>query len=146
MLWSRTPSVSGMGLAWWFPTGAAHVHRNLDHMLHPSHSGNGFSSAVLPIPACHCREKHRHRMEKELELEREYERRRELEHRERMLRERDREHERGYMREKDRGRDWDRGARYAREPLGLQMDRDDHEKAELDWYVPTTCCSCCGVA
>ena len=85
-------------------------------------------------------------MERELELEREFERRRELERRERMLRERDRERERGYIRERGRNRDWDHGAHYAREPLGLQMDRDDHEKAELDWYVPNMCCSCCNVA
>jgi len=37
------------------------------------------------------------------------------------------------MRDRPMDRDWDRPARYGREPLGLQMDRDDHEKAEIDW-------------
>ena len=92
-------------------------------------------------------------MEREAELDRELERRRGLEHRERLLREREWERERergGFLRDRPRGRDWDRPPRYAREPLGLQMDRDDHEKAEVDWYVAAStpcimffsCCSC----
>lgn len=91
--------------------------------------------------AFECREKQRHaaerqRIEREIELDRELERRRDLEYRERLLRDRawDRERERGgYMRDRPMDRDWDRPARYGREPLGLQMDRDDHEKAEIDW-------------
>ena len=90
-------------------------------------------------------------MEREAELDRELERRSELDYRERLLRERDWERERergGFLRDRPRDRDWDRRPRYAREPLGLQMDRDDHEKAELDWYAPapttfTTCCLLC---
>lgn len=82
-------------------------------------------------------------MEREMELDREFERRRELDYRERLHRERewDREPDRGdHMHDRgDRGqgdRPWDRERppRYAREPLGLQMDRDDHEKAEMDWW------------
>ena len=85
-------------------------------------------------------------MEREAELDRGLERRRELEYRERLLREREWERERergGFLRDRPRDRDWDRPPRYAREPLGLQMDRDDHEKAEVDWYVLSMPCIMC---
>lgn len=80
-------------------------------------------------------------MEREAGLDRELERRQGLEHRERLLREREWERERergGFLRDGPRDRDWDRPPRYAREPLGLQMDRDDHEKAEVDWCVASS--------
>ena len=93
-------------------------------------------------PVDECREGRRravemHRMEREAALDRELERRRGLDYRELMLREREWERERERERERDRAleRDWERPPRYAREPLGLQMDRDDHEKAEVDWYA-----------
>ena len=104
-------------------------------------------------PAGGCRERQRqaaerHRLAREAELDRELERRRELDYRERLLREREWERERdrgGFLRDRPRDRDWDRPPRYAREPLGLQMDRDDHEKAEVDWYAVTPIIPFCGL-
>ena len=60
---------------------------------------------------------------------------REVEYRERVLREREYERNRGrdYLRDRLQEPHWERPSHFSREPLGLQMDRDDHEKAEIDW-------------
>ena len=91
-----------------------------------------------PWLRCRDRQRHaaeRHRMERDRELDRDFERRRELEYRERMVREREyeRDRERGYLRDRLQDPRWERHSHFSREPLGLQMDRDDHEKAEMDW-------------
>ena len=74
-------------------------------------------------------------MERERVLDRDFERRRELEYRERMLRDREyeRDRERDYLRDRLQDPRWERHSHFSREPLGLQMDRDDHEKAKMDW-------------
>ena len=75
--------------------------------------------SFISWPWLHCRDRQRHaaerhRMERDRELDRDFERRRELEYRERMLREREyeRDRERDYLRDRLQDPRWERHSHF----------------------------------